>query len=182
MELLLELDKNLFLLINQSGIEFLDPIMLFITNKLSSIPIYLFLIYLIFKKKKKQSVLILLSILTLIILTDQGSVQLFKNTIERLRPCHFLEEVRLVKEHCGGQYGFISSHAANTFGLTFFISKIFKNRQLFIFLFCWAAIVSFSRIYIGVHYPVDLLGGAIWGVFMAFISFKIYSIIYKKYV
>ena len=112
---LLALDKKYFLLINQSGIDFLDPIMLFITHKFSWIPFYAFLIYLIFKQKRKEGLWILLSIALLITMADQGSVQLFKNVFERLRPCHVIEQVRLVTERCGGQFGFVSSHASNAF-------------------------------------------------------------------
>ena len=120
---LFALDEKYFLLINQSGIDFLDPIMLFITHKFSWIPFYAFLIFLIFKQKEKEGFWILLSIALLITMADQGSVQLFKNVFERLRPCHVLEQVRLVTERCGGQFGFVSSHASNAFALAIFLGK-----------------------------------------------------------
>ena len=181
-EQILNFDKNLFLIVNQSGITSLDSLMLFITNKFSSIPIYLFLVFLIFKYERKKAFLILTCILLLIVLTDQGSVKLFKNTFERLRPCHVMDNIRLVKENCGGKFGFISSHAANTFGLALFLSKIFRKNIITITLIFWASIISFSRIYIGVHYPIDILGGFFWGLICAFFVIYIYKILNKKYV
>ena len=95
-ETLLALDEKIFLQLNHAGMYFFDPIMLFITHKFSWIPFYAFLVYLIFKQKGKEGIWILLSIIALITLADQGSVQLFKNVFERLRPCHALDTVRLV--------------------------------------------------------------------------------------
>ena len=129
------LDEKYFLLINQSGIDFLDPIMLFITYKFSWIPFSAFLIYLIFKQKGKEGFWILLSIALLITMADQGSVQVFKNVFERLRPCHVLEQVRLVTERCGGQFGFVSSHASNAFALAIFLGKVLENKKWFVGLF-----------------------------------------------
>ena len=179
---LIKLDEKYFLLINQSGIDFLDPIMLFITHKFSWIPFYVFLVYLIFKLKGKEGFWILLSITLLITITDQGSVQLFKNVFERLRPCHVLEQVRLVTERCGGQFGFVSSHASNAFALAIFLGKILVNKKWFIGLFIWAALVAYSRVYVGVHYPLDILGGMLWGTFVALMMFNMYHIFREKIV
>ena len=179
---LLALDEKYFLLINQSGIDFLDPIMLFITYKFSWIPFYAFLIYLIFKQKGKEGFWILLSIAMLITMADQGSVQLFKNIFERLRPCHVLEHVRLVTERCGGQFGFVSSHASNAFALAIFLGKILANKKWFIGLFIWATLVAYSRVYVGVHYPLDILGGMLWGTFVALVMFNMYQLFREKFV
>ena len=179
---LLALDEKYFLLINQSGIDFLDPIMLFITHKFSWIPFYAFLIYLIFKQKGKEGFWILLSIVLLITMADQGSVQLFKNVFERLRPCHVLEQVRVVTERCGGQFGFVSSHASNAFALAIFLGKVLVNKKWFIGLFVWAALVAYSRVYVGVHYPLDITGGMLWGTFVALVMFNLYQLCREKFV
>lgn len=179
-ETLLALDEKYFLQLNHAGIAFFDPIMLFITHKFSWIPFYAFLVYLIFKQKGKEGFWILLSIIALITLADQGSVQLFKNVFERLRPCHALDTVRLVGDRCGGQFGFISSHASNTFALAVFLGNILQKKTLFFGLFIWAALVAYSRIYVGVHYPLDILGGMLWGTFVALVVFNIYSLIREK--
>lgn len=181
-ESLIAIDQKLFFLVNQGGDEFWDSIMLFITHKFSWIPLYLLLVYYIIKQKGKESIWILLSIGLLITLVDQGSVQLFKNHFERLRPCHFLKNVRLVTDGCGGRFGFVSSHAANAFALAVFIGKIIGNRKLFIALFFWATAVAYSRVYVGVHYPLDILCGMLWGTFVALVLFKLYQLFHEKYV
>ena len=115
MEAIIELDKNLFIFLNNLGLELFDPVWLVITDKKSSIPLYLFLLYYIFKKSEiKQFIKYIIFIILLIVFTDQVSV-FFKNFFERLRPCHDLDYgFRLVKEGCGGLYGFFSSHASNS--------------------------------------------------------------------
>ena len=177
MEWLIELDKNCFHLINGSGSTTWDSLMLFSSHKLSWIPLYILLVYLIIKEKGKESIWILASIVLVVACCDMGSVHLFKNTFQRLRPCHFFDEVRLVSERCGGQYGFISSHASNVFGLAVVVGKLMNKKFLFVALFIWAAGVAYSRVYLGVHYPLDILGGMLWGTFVSLIIVSLY----KKY-
>ena len=180
MDWLIHIDERWFYQINQSGTVFWDPVMLFVTHKLSWIPLYALIVYAIIKKYHLHSVWVLLIIGLVITLCDMGSVHLFKNTFERLRPCHAMENVRLVTEGCGGQFGFISSHASNVFGLTMILGQVFKNRWMFIGLFFWASLVSFSRIYVGVHYPFDVLAGMLWGTFVALSCYSIYVRFLKK--
>ena len=178
MNWLIEMDKSWFYLINLSGKPFLDGFMLFATHKLSWIPLYLALVILIVREKGKERIWILGTIGLVIACCDLGSVHLFKNVFQRLRPCHALEQVRLVTEGCGGQFGFISSHASNVFGLAIVIGKIMNKKWLFIALFLWATIVSYSRVYVGVHYPLDILGGMLWGTFVALVFVSLYK--YKR--
>lgn len=181
-EALIHWDEQWFSLINQSGTSFWDPIMLFITHKFSWIPLYLFLIYLLFMQQGKKAWWTLLAVALVVTCLDQSSVHLFKNHFERLRPCHFLDNVRLVTEGCGGLYGFVSSHATNAFGLAVFFGKLLQKKNAFPLLFLWAAIVAYSRVYVGVHYPLDILGGMLWGTFVALVLFQLYQLLYKKYV
>lgn len=180
MEWLIDIDERWFYLINQSGTAFWDNIMLFFTYKWSWIPLYLVLVAMIIIQEKKNSIWVLLTIGVVITICDMGSVHLFKNTFERLRPCHALDNVRLVTKGCGGPYGFVSSHASNVFGLAIILSKVFNNKLLFVALFFWAAIVSYSRVYVGVHYPFDILAGMLWGTFVALLCYKLMAFLTKK--
>ena len=168
------IDEYLFRLINSIGWNDMDPFMILISSKWIWIPLYLFIIYKIYQKFPEQIFKILLSIGALIFLADFGSVHLFKEIFERTRPCHVLDSIRIV-DGCGGQYGFISSHASNTFAIAFFISLLFRKRITFILLFSWAVLIGFSRIYLGVHYPFDILGGMFWGLFVSLLIYLTYK-------
>lgn len=128
--------------------------------------------------------MILLFILLLITLSDQISVHAFKNVFERLRPCHTPDLLLVVHtvEKCGGQFGFISSHAANSFALAFFISGLLRKSYKWIpyVMYSWAALTIYSRIYLGVHFPGDVLGGAILGMILGWIVLKGFRILDRK--
>jgi undecaprenyl-diphosphatase len=169
-ELLKSLDVKLFLFLNAQNSPVFDKIMWFISGKLEWIPLYLALIFWLFYRFRKKGWLMLGLGILVIALSDLGSVHLFKNVFLRYRPSHNPElegVIHLVNNYHGGWYGFISSHAANTFGLAVIMSLYFKDRWFVISILIWAAIVSYSRIYLGVHYPLDVLCGAIWGSLMA---------------
>ena len=181
METLIDLDKSLFVFLNALGIELFDAFWMFITNKKSSIPLYLFLIYYIYKKLSYAEFLKYIVLISILILfTDQIS-NLFKDYFERFRPCHdetINDHIRIVKISCGGLYGFFSAHSANSFALaTFFYFSLKRFSSNFKYLFLWAIIVSYSRIYIGVHFPADVIFGSFFGIISGYlfsiVSFKI---------
>lgn len=185
MNFITNLDTELFLFLNGLHVDWLDPIMTFISGKITWVPFYLVLLFLIIKKYKKQSILILIGVVLLIVCSDQISSHVFKPIFERPRPCHneaIKDLVYLPNGHCGGAYGFISSHACNCFALAFFITHILKNHyhKIAWVMFFWASLVAYSRIYMGVHYPGDVLVGAIVGMIIGFIISKIYDIIIQK--
>ena len=180
MENLKKIDEYFFRLINSAGWEQMDELMILISSKWFWIPLYLFILYKLYSKFSGSFIKILFSLGLLIFLADFGSVNLFKEIFQRARPCYTLEGIRVV-DGCGGPFGFISSHAANSFAIAFFMALLFRNFWGFSVLFSWAVIIGFSRIYLGVHYPFDILGGMIWGLFVSLLVYYIYKMKIKDF-
>lgn len=154
-----------------------------ISGQIIWIPFFILVIYLIINKYGKTSYLPLFFLAFTIISADLISVHLFKDIFKRLRPCHNQEIaniVHIVKNHCGGEYGFISSHSTNFFALATFSSFLIKKNWYTFTSFFIASIIAYSRIYLGVHYPADIIGGAIVGFVIAFMFFKFYLVILKR--
>lgn len=179
LEELLHYDKELFLLLNNLGSTPWDAFWLFVTNKWSSVPVYLILAFLCYRSYGlKKTVLVLVFIAFLITASDQLA-NVFKFGFKRLRPCYDEELsglVRLVKESCGGTYGYFSAHASNSFSVAFFFTFLLKNKYKYVgyILVFWACLVAYSRIYIGVHFPLDVLTGAIIGFIFSALFVKLY--------
>ena len=174
-EHLVDLDKKVFLALNHFAAPWMDPVMRFLSGNIPWILFFLGFIYILWEKPwavhQKRFIYVIVSLLIVYALTDSISVHLFKDIVMRLRPCHdpALEgQVRLVAKGCGGQYGFVSSHAANSFGLAIFSALVLKRRWFTVSVIAWATVVSYSRIYVGVHYPGDVLCGALLGLLIAY--------------
>ncbi len=186
MELLCRWDTDLFLLLNGMHVSWLDPVMKVISAKLTWIPLYLGVVVMLVYRFRWKAVIFVLAALAVLALTDLVSVHLFKNVFMRLRPCHepsLAGLVHIVDGKCGGSYGFVSSHAANTFGFATFFTLVFgaKIRWFGWVLLIWAAVVSYSRIYLGVHYPGDILGGAVLGAVAGGLVWWVQSLISRRF-
>lgn len=169
MEEIIQEDKNLFLYLNNLGDTPFDQFWIIISEKWIWIPLYIIFLYFLYKNYKLRSLLyILLFIVIGITVSDQIS-GIFKYGVARLRPCHdptLQNAMRIVK--CGGQFGFYSAHASNTFFLASYLTFLLKDKLKWFpyAIFVWAAIVAYSRIYLGVHFPIDILVGAFVGTLL----------------
>ena len=173
MEEIIALDRRIFLLLNSLGSPSFDQFWIIITDKSVNISVYLLLITYFLKKTNLKSFLILLIFTILLVLITDQVTNLFKYGFQRLRPCYepsLQGLVRLVKPDCGGSFGYFSGHASNSFALAVFFSLILKNRftKIPLILIALASTVAYSRIYIGVHYPLDVISGIIFGGLVAF--------------
>ena len=168
MDYLINIDSDLLLWLNGAHNAFFDAFMMLFTNKFIWVPMYLALAYLLFRNMSlKQVVMCLVAIALLIVITDQMSSSLIRYAVGRLRPANLenpiSDMVHIVDGYRGGRYGFPSSHAANSFGLAFFLLYLFRRSPIPVFIMVWAIFNSYTRIYLGVHYPGDLFVGMIVG-------------------
>mgnify|MGYP000057571110 FL=1 len=175
-------DAHLFRLINQAHQSWLDGPMEIISGKLTWIPLYLMLIYFLYQRFKLACWKPVLYLLASVAVADQFSSSLLKPLFKRLRPCHVDEFQSWIHlpAGCGGMFGFCSSHAANSFAIAVGFYLLTKNKSAGIALVLWASIISYSRIYLGAHYPLDVIVGALVGGIGAWGLFKAYERLIKK--
>jgi undecaprenyl-diphosphatase len=166
---LLELDTDVFLYLNGLHSPQMDGFMWWVSQKYSWLPFYFILLaIIIYRERPVRFIYTLIFITLVIVLNDQISV-LIKGLIERPRPSRnpdIADMVHVINDYRGGRYGFVSSHAANVFGAAAFLAGRFKDARWGIFLYLWAALVSYSRIYLGVHYPLDIICGGLMGIIL----------------
>lgn len=179
MDAIAQFDTQVFFFLNGLHTTWLDPIMYYLTNTLTSLPVYILIIYLLFKKFSSKIWIPLICIIACIALTDQITSGIMKPAFERLRPTHeplFKDKIHTVNNYTGGKFGFASSHAANTFGITMLTFLLLRKDNRYIgWLFLWAAVISYTRIYLGVHYPGDVLAGAVIGLIGGLIIYKVFK-------
>lgn len=186
MEQLLEYDKSLFVFLNNLGSPTWDSLWLVITYKFTFIPLYAFLLYLLYKKFGLKSFLIFVVVIALMITFTDQITNVFKRTFERPRPCgedSLIGQIRFIAVRCG-KYGFFSGHAANSMAAAVFSGLLLRPhyKNLIFMLLFWSAVVAYSRIYVGVHYPLDLICGLTFGAFSGFLFYKLATYLTKKYI
>ena len=186
LEELINLDKELFLYLNNLGTENWDAFWLTVTDKWVSIPVYVVLLILTIRTfGLKRTLLVLIVVALLITATDQLA-NFFKYGVQRLRPCYeegIFESMRLVKRSCGGKFGYYSAHAANSFAAATFFASLFRSHLRFlpVILMLWASFVAYSRIYIGVHYPLDIISGAFTGILFGWLFYRLHIFAQNKF-
>lgn len=180
---LIQLDKELFLFLNDFHSETSDFIWWWISSKTLWIPLYIIILFFIIKKFQWRAISITIIIILGVAITDQISSSIIKELVHRLRPSHnpdFTQLVHIVNDYQGGMFGFVSSHAANVFMFATLTALFFRNKWFSFSIFTWAILVSYSRIAIGVHYPLDIIGGAILGISISIILYLLYKIIKNR--
>lgn len=186
-ETLDKLDQQLFLFFNGFHNSTMDVVMYWVSHKFFWIPLYALLVGLVIYRKKYEAFPILIAVAILVTLADQLSVHLFKEVFERYRPCRMEspihELVHTVNRHCGGKYGFISSHATNVFAIAVFMNGILKPYYKYLSgsLFAWASLVAYSRVYLGVHYTGDIFIGALFGSVLGYLILKTTQFLIKNH-
>ena len=181
-EEILRLDSELFLFLNNLGSSFFDNFWIYLSYKEANILFYLLLLifYLSINSSKLSEIFYLLVFIAIMITIADQTANLFKDTFQRLRPCYdevLKDSIRLVKNSCGGKYGFFSAHASNSFSLAIFFGFLFKNKFRYVIYISlvYASLISYSRIYLGVHFPLDIFFGSIFGITVGFLIFRIYD-------
>lgn len=179
-------EENLFFLVNGTNSFFLDNAMWLFSDLKIWMPIALVLtINIIYKTSWTKWLPVLLCIIIVFVLCDQFSSHLIKPLFERPRPTHFpgiMESVRTLNGYTGGKYGFISGHATNAFGFAMFTLLLFKNKYYTMVILIWASLISISRVYLGVHFISDITAGAISGVILGTLVYKLYQLAENKIV
>ena len=174
LESLIEFDKQLLLFGNSFHTPFWDNFISIFSGKFIWIPAALTILYVIIRTEKRNSLWVLLFLAITIVLADQISSSFIKLLVARWRPTHeptLQGLVQIVHGYTGGRYGFVSSHAANSFGVALFTSLLFRRKLYTWTIFIWAIVNVYTRIYLGVHYPFDIIGGAMVGLGCAWLSF-----------
>lgn len=180
MDYLINIDSDFLLWLNGAHNAFFDTFMMLFTGRFIWVPMYLALTYVLFRNMTpKQALMCLVAIALVIVIADQMSSSLIRHSVGRLRPANLENPisnmVHIVDGYRGGRYGFPSSHAANSFGLAFFLLFLLRRSPIPTFIILWAIVNCYSRIYLGVHYPGDILCGTLVGLVAATVVWFIYK-------
>ena len=187
MDSLLLWDQELFLWLNSLGSEPFDAFWMTVTDKRYTIGLYAILTAVMSKRLGWKNTLWMLLVITLLITFTDQVTNLFKDGFKRLRPCHeagLSDIMRQVKPGCGGKYGYFSGHASNSMAAAVFgglILRPYFKSLIFILLF-WSAMVAYSRIYVGVHFPIDIICGMIFGAISGYLFYKLSGVLIQRFI
>lgn len=179
---IVDLDKSVFLYLNSFHSPLFDVAMSLFTRTEFWVLFFLTIVYYLFKNLRTKAVLILIALALVILVADQFS-GLIKDVVGRLRPSHdptIQDLVHIVKRR-GGQFGYFSAHAANTFGIAMYLTLLFKNKHFGFVIFSWAAIATYTRIYLGLHFPGDILTGMVFGIFVGWLLYQLTVKVDKRF-
>lgn len=177
MDALLSLDHQIFLALNFPGGELLDKFFFLVSGKLTWIPLYLLIVYLLVTRYGWKKALLALAFMGLTVVLVDQIANIFKTYTPRLRPTHtdeLKEFVHTVKDYRGGRYGTVSAHAASVFSIAISSLALIRSKIYSICILVWALLVSYSRIYLGVHFPLDIFYGMVLGIISGMVSIKLY--------
>jgi len=183
---LLQYDTELFLYLNNLGTDPWDNLWLIITDKLTFIPLYALLLFLLYKKFGVKSLLVFVVVVTLMITFTDQITNVFKRGFQRPRPCgeaDLIDQMRFIAVRCG-KYGFFSGHSSNSMAAAVFAGLMLKSyyKNLIFILLFWSAVVAYSRIYVGVHYPIDIVCGLTFGALSGFLFYKLANYLLSRFV
>lgn len=182
LEKIIDLDKSLFVFLNNLGSEPFDAIWLLITNQLNWTPFFLLLLVILYKKIGKKQLLIVILIVAVMITFSDQSINLIKNNVQRLRPCNDEELIGLIRVVKNSDtFSYFSGHAANSMAAMMFVFLILRQYYKYCYLiFLYPLIFAFSRIYLGLHFPLDILSGYVYGSLVGILFYTIYRKITNK--
>lgn len=183
LERLIELDRDLLVYLNSFGSEFFDPFWEFITKQVNWIPVFAIIAYLTFKRLGWRHALMVVGVIALLIAFTDQTTNLFKNGFQRLRPGNNPEIAGVIRaiQH-RKSFSFISGHASNSMAAAFFLYHVLKPYLKYMgFIFIWPLIFAYSRIYLGLHYPGDILMGYLWGILTGWLALKLYAYLRNRF-
>ncbi len=175
-EYLIDIDQQALIAINSWHAPYFDQLMWLITSKLSW-ALILVAVLVALRRDRKLALLVIATLVLTILISDQISSGLIKHTVERLRPSHnpdIASTLHLVNGYTGGMFGFTSSHAANSFSVALVLSLISRYRRVMVALMSWAVLQCYSRMYLGVHYPGDIIGGTVVGLLVGWMVYRLW--------